>query len=76
MRNITSIIPLEDFQLLVKFDNGIEKRFDFKLYLQFPVFTFLKDKNIFQKVTNKGCFIEWQEQEVDLSADTLWHEGK
>jgi hypothetical protein len=76
LKNITSIIPLEDFQLLVKFDNGIEKRFDFKPYLQFPVFTFLKDKNIFRKVTNRGYFIEWQEQEVDLSADTLWHKGK
>ena len=67
---------MEDYQLSVKFDNGIEKNFDLKPYLQLPVFSILKNISIFQKVTNRGYFIEWQEQEIDLSADTLWHDGK
>jgi hypothetical protein len=76
MRKIVSLLPLEDYQMLVKFDNGIEKKVDLKPYLQLPVFSELKNNAIFQKVINRGYFIEWQEQEIDLSADTLWHEGK
>ena len=41
MRKIISLIAMDNFQLLVKFENGIEKK-----------------------------------QEIDLSADTLWHDGK
>ncbi len=76
MRTIISLQPMEDYQLLVKFDDGIEKKVDLKPYIQLPVFSILKDINIFQKVINKGYFIEWQGQEIDLSADTLWHDGK
>ena len=76
MRNIVSIKPMEDYQLSVKFENGIEKNVDLKPYLQLPVFSILKNISIFQKVINRGYFIEWQEQEIDLSADTLWHDGK
>ena len=76
MRKITSIIPTNDFQLKVQFDNGIEKLVDCKPYLQLPVFSILKNVSLFQNVVNRGYFIEWQGQEIDLSADTLWHDGK
>jgi hypothetical protein len=76
MRNIVSITPTDDFLLLVKFQSGDEKKFDLKPFLELPAFFPLKDKNIFKKVSNKGYFIEWQNEEIDLSADTLWHEGK
>jgi hypothetical protein len=76
MRKISSIIATPDFHLLVKFENGVQKNFDFKPYLQFPVFSVLKNIALFQKIDNHGYFIEWQGQEIDLSADTLWHEGK
>ena len=75
MRKITSIIPSEDFYLIAKFDNGVEKKFDFKPYLLLPVFSILKDKLAFQDIKNQKYFIEWPKQELDLSADTLWHEG-
>jgi hypothetical protein len=76
MRTIISLIPMDDYQLLVKFDDGTEKKVDIKPYLQLPVFSILKDINIFQKVKNHGYFIEWQGEEIDMSADTLWHDGK
>ena len=76
MRKIVSLTAMKDFQLLVKFENGIEKHFDFKPYLNLPVFSILKNQNLFNKVNNQGYYIEWQGQEIDLSADTLWHEGK
>ena len=75
MRKIVALNVLDNFQLELKFSDGNEKRFDFKPYLQFPVFSILKNREIFQKVKNCGYFIEWKEYEIDLSADTLWHEG-
>ncbi|MFI5163816.1 MAG: DUF2442 domain-containing protein [Bacteroidia bacterium] len=76
MKKIISLLPMEDFQFHVKFDDGTEKKFDLKPYFQFPVFLDLKNKNLFPKAVNRGYFIEWEGQEIDLSADTLWHEGK
>ncbi len=76
MKQINSIQTLTNFQLQITFADGTEKRFDLKPYFKFPVFSILKDENIFRSVVNKNYFIEWQNHEIDLSADTLWHEGK
>lgn len=76
MKQISTIQTLTDFQLHIKFDDGTEKYFDIKPYFKFPVFSILKDEKIFKSVINKNYFIEWQNHEIDLSADTLWHEGK
>lgn len=75
MRKIISLEPTQDFQLFVKFDNGVKKKVDIKPYLQYPVFSVLKNLDVFQAVINKVYFIEWKDQELDLSADTLWHDG-
>ena len=76
MRKITELRPTENFLLHIRFDNGTEKIFDMKPYLHLPVFTALQKQEAFQEVINKIYFIEWPAFEVDLSADTLWHEGK
>ncbi|MBY0435583.1 MAG: DUF2442 domain-containing protein [Cyclobacteriaceae bacterium] len=76
MRKIVSLSAMEDFQLKLKFDDGSEKKFDVKPYFQFPVFSILKDPSVFKQVINRSYYIEWQGQQIDLSADTLWHEGK
>ena len=76
MRKIISLLTREDFQLRLKFDDGTEKKFDMEPYFRFPVFSILKNPSIFKQVTNRSYYIEWQSQQIDLSADTLWHEGK
>ena len=76
MRKIIELHPAENFLLHIRFDNGTQKIFDLKPYLHLPVFAALQKQEAFQDVINKGYFIEWPAFEVDLSADTLWHEGK
>jgi hypothetical protein len=79
MRKIIAVKPSDNYILEVEFENNCIKLFDFSLYLSYPVFKILKDINNinnFNKVVNKGYFIEWETFELDLSADTLWHEGK
>ncbi len=76
MRKIIGLKPLDNFVLEVTFDNNYLKLFDFKNYLNLPVFAVLNNNEIFKTVKNKLYFIEWENYEIDLSADTLWHEGK
>jgi hypothetical protein len=76
MRRIISLSTIENFQLRLKFDDGVEKTVDMKPYFKFPVFSILEIPSIFNQVTNRSYYIEWQGQQIDLSADTLWHDGK
>jgi hypothetical protein len=76
MRKIIGLKPLDNFVLEVTFENDYLKLFDFKNYLNLPVFAVLNNNEIFKTVKNKLYFIEWENYEIDLSADTLWHEGK
>jgi Protein of unknown function (DUF2442) len=76
MRKIILLSATEDFQLRLEFDDGTEKKFDMKPYFKLPVFSILKNPDIFKQVTNRIYYIEWPGQQIDLSADTLWHEGK
>lgn len=76
MRKITGVKPLENFVLEVSFEKDGIKLFDFKNYLKLPIFKILNNTQIFNTVINKEYFIEWEKYELDLSADTLWHDGK
>lgn len=64
-----------DYTLLVEFENSDVKIFDCKPLLVLSAFKPLVDKNIFTSIQNKGYFVEWPTHEIDLSADTLWHDG-
>lgn len=67
--------PLEDYQLLVTFDNGEVKIFDVKPYLSHKIFESLKDVNIFNTVKIGGLSIEWSNG-VDICPDELYNNSK
>lgn len=75
MIKIKNTIPMDNFKLKVDFDNGLTKIFDMRPYLKYEVFFPLKDVNYFRRVQNRGYYIEWPDEQ-DLSADTLFVEGK
>ncbi len=75
MRIIEKLLATNDFVLHVKFSTGEEKSFDMKQYFKYPAFEPLSNIEVFRQATNKKYFIEWNIIEVDLSADTIWHEG-
>ena len=76
MRKITTLQPADNFILYLEFDKGEKKIFDLKPFLKLPAFKQLNNPEAFKKVINKHYFIEWTSLEIDLSADTLWHESK
>ncbi|MFH1288021.1 MAG: DUF2442 domain-containing protein [bacterium] len=75
MIKIKNVIPEDNFKLKIEFENGLLKIFDMEPYLKYDVFSQLKDINYFYRVQNKSYYIEWP-NEQDLSADTLFVEGK
>lgn len=75
MRIIDEIIVLKDHRLKVIFQSGETRIFDFKQFLNTEnVFSKLKDEHLFRNVKNRKYFAEWQD-EIDISADTLFLEG-
>lgn len=71
---IKEIKALDDYMLLITFNNGDIKLFNFKPYLESEVFKHLKDKNTFNKVYLNCGFATWDEN-TDFSASTMFTEG-
>lgn len=75
---IKSVQPLENFILLVVFQNGIEKKYDMSnLYPVFPQFReFENVPGLFRqvKVDAGGYGVSWNDG-LDLDAEDIWEDG-
>ena len=73
---ITDVKPLDGYNLLVTFNNGIIKNYDFKKLLSQPVFLALNNVFLFKsvKVDSGGYGIFWND-ELDLAESELWING-
>jgi Protein of unknown function (DUF2442) len=73
---ISSVQPLENKKLLVKFDDGVEKIYDCGQLLHLENFQLLKNEAFFKavKVDAGGYGISWND-DVDLSEYELWTNG-
>ena len=71
MREIIKVETLEDYKLILTFDNGEVKIKDMKTYLNKGVFKKLKDVNLFNNVKIKYGTISWEDN-IDMCADSLY----
>lgn len=75
---IISVKPMENFILLVGFQNGIEKTYDMRnLYPVFPQFkVFESDIGLFNQVQvdTGGYGVSWNDN-LDLDAEDIWEDG-
>ena len=71
---VKDVKPLDDYFLLLKFENEEEKLFDVKPYLDVGKFKELKDKTLFKNV--RICFdsIEW-DNHLDLDPELLYQKS-
>lgn len=67
--------PLENYEILVIFNNGEEKIFDVKPYLEHKVFAELKKKEMFKTVKVGGMSIEWANG-ADICPDELYNNSR
>ena len=71
---VKSVCALDDYKLVVLFENGESRRFDVKPYLERGIFARLCDHAVFQVARVVACSVEWPAG-LDLSYDTLYLEG-
>ena len=71
---VKDVKPLEDYHLLLKFENNEEKIFDVKPYLEIGKFQELKDEKLFKSVRVSFDSIEWDNQ-LDLDPELLYHKS-
>jgi hypothetical protein len=71
---VISVKAEEGYKLSLTFENGETKIFDMSPYLDFGVFTELKDKNYFQQVKPFLGSITWPNGQ-DICPDTLYIKG-
>ena len=68
---VIEVEPLEDYQLLLTFENGEKRVFDMKPYLDKGIFQELKDKKIFRTVRVSFDSIEWINH-ADIDPEILY----
>ncbi|MBI3250129.1 MAG: DUF2442 domain-containing protein [Deltaproteobacteria bacterium] len=74
MKKVVVVKANEDFTLDLQFNDGSLRRFDTKPYLDYGVFTELKDSRYFQQVRIAFGTVQWP-HEQDISPETLFLES-
>ena len=59
MKEIIKVEPIEDYKLLITFENGEKRVKDMKQYLEKGIFKKLKDKEYFKQVKILYGAISW-----------------
>ena len=68
---IKDVKVLEEYKLLLIYENGEQRIYDMKPNLQYEAFKKLKDYELFKKVHAAGETIEWETGE-DVSPESLY----
>ena len=74
MKKVVAVRANEDFSLDLKFNDGSVRRFDVKPYLDYGVFTELKNIHYFKQVRIAFGTVQWP-HEQDISPETLYLES-
>ena len=79
MHEVIKVTPLENYHLLVKFENGETKTKNMKDLLDKPAFKPLKDTSLFKSVIVIDGAITWitpEGDEIDLCPDKTYQSCK
>lgn len=71
---ITEVKPLKNYQLLITFENGEQKIFDMKPYLNNGIFKELKNEELFNSVKVSFDTIEWKNK-ADIDPELVYEKG-
>ncbi len=71
---VKDVKPLDNYHLLLTFENGEKRKFDMKPYLEFGVFRELKDISLFKTVRTSFDTIAWA-NEADLDPEILYQKS-
>ena len=72
--SVKEVKPLDEYKLLVTFENGEVKLFDMNPYLNNGIFSELRDLSLFKSAKVNFDTVEW-ENEADIDPETLYEDG-
>ncbi|MGM9974472.1 MAG: DUF2442 domain-containing protein [Clostridiaceae bacterium] len=72
--SVKDVKALDEYKLLLTFDNDEERIFDMKPYLDKGIFTELKDKAMFNSVRVSYDTIQWENQ-ADMDPERLYEDS-
>ena len=72
---IRKVKPQDNYLLLLTFENGEERQFDMKPYLEIGIFKELKDPILFKTVRTSFDSIEWA-NEADFDPEVLYQKSQ
>lgn len=75
MNKVVSVTPQDDYSLILTFDNGAQRVFDVRPYLDKGIFVELKDLTYFRQVRIAFNTVQWP-HEQDFAPETLYLESK
>ena len=71
---IKNVKPLDNYLLLLTFENDEKRQFDMKPYLDLGIFKELRDLGLFKTVKTRFDTIEW-ENEADFDPEILYQKS-
>lgn len=72
--SVKKVKPLENYKLLLTFENDEIRIFDMKPYLNKGIYKELKDVSVFKSVKVSFDTIEWN-NEADIDPETLYEDS-
>jgi len=72
---VSGVRPLADYRLWLRFSTGEAKIFDLKPLLDRPAFAPLVDKDVFTGVYIDYGVPTWNDGDIDIAPETLYHES-
>ncbi len=72
--SVINVTPLDEYKLLIKFENNEERIFDVSPYLNIGKFAELKDITLFNSVSVKFDSIEWANH-MDIDPEILYEKS-
>ena len=72
--SVIKVVALENYKLLLTFENGEKKIFDVSPYLEIGKFSELKNSEIFNSVHVHFDSVEWSNK-LDLDPELLYAKG-
>ncbi len=75
MPTLISVTPQDDYTLILVFENGPQRVFDARPYLDKGIFTELNNLDYFRQVKIAFGTVQWP-HEQDFAPDTLYLESK
>jgi len=72
---VKEVKPVENYLLLLTFENGEVRKFDMKPFLETGIFRELKDPSLFNTVRISFDSVEW-DNEADVDPEVLYNESE